>query len=58
MPTTYGSAVFKDFTPQRDATVVTKLRNAGAVIIGKSTMGETRRLSEFRVGTYQELIRP
>jgi len=40
MPTTYGSAVFKDFTPQRDATVVTKLRNAGAVIIGKSTMGE------------------
>ena len=42
MPTTYGSAVFKDFTPQRDATVVTKLRNAGAVIIGKSTMGEDR----------------
>ena len=40
MPTTYGSAVFKDFVPQRDATVVTKLRNAGAVIIGKTTMGE------------------
>ena len=39
MPTTYGSAVFKDFVPQRDATVVTKLRNAGAVIIGKTTMG-------------------
>src|SRR6267378_2348123 len=35
MPTTYGSAVFKDFVPQRDATVVTRLRNAGAVIIGK-----------------------
>src|ERR1700674_895775 len=40
MPTTYGSAVFKDFVPQRDATVVTKLRKAGAVIIGKTTMGE------------------
>ena len=40
MPTTYGSAVFKDFVPQRDATVVTKLRRAGAVIIGKATMGE------------------
>jgi len=40
MPTTYGSAVFKDFVPQRDATVVTKLRKAGAVIIGKATMGE------------------
>ena len=40
MPTTYGSAVFKDFVPRRDATVVTRLRKAGAVIIGKTTMGE------------------
>jgi hypothetical protein len=40
MPTTYGSAVFKDFVPLRDATVMTKLRKAGAVIIGKATMGE------------------
>lgn len=38
--TTYGSAVFKDFVPRRDATIVTRLKNAGAVIIGKSTMGE------------------
>jgi amidase len=40
MITTYGSAVFKDFVPQRNATIVTKLKDAGAVIIGKSTMGE------------------
>ena len=40
MPTTYGSAVFKDFVPQRDATVVNKLRKAGAIIIAKATMGE------------------
>ena len=40
MPTTYGSAVFKDFVPRRDATIVIRLKNAGAVIIGKSTMGE------------------
>jgi amidase len=40
MPTTYGSAVFKEFVPQQDATVVTKLRRAGVVIIGKATMGE------------------
>lgn len=40
MPTTYGSILFKEFVPQRDATVVAKLRQAGAVIIGKSTMGE------------------
>lgn len=40
MPTSYGSAVFKDFTPQREATIVTKLKKAGAVIIAKTTMGE------------------
>ena len=40
IPTTHGFAGFKDFVPQTDATVVTKLRNAGALIIGKATMGE------------------
>ena len=40
MPTTYGSAVFKDFTPQRDATAVQRLEAAGAIIIAKTTMGE------------------
>jgi amidase len=40
MPTTYGSAVFTGFIPPADATVVTRLKNAGAVIIAKTTMGE------------------
>jgi Asp-tRNA(Asn)/Glu-tRNA(Gln) amidotransferase A subunit family amidase len=40
MPTTFGSAVFRDFLPRRDATIVTRLKKAGAVIVGKSTMGE------------------
>jgi len=40
MPTTYGSAVFKDFVPQRDATIVTRLEAAGAIIVAKTTMGE------------------
>jgi amidase len=40
MPTTYGSAVFKDFVPKRDATIVTRLKKAGAVIVAKTTMGE------------------
>src|SRR5215510_7759556 len=40
MPTTYGSVLFKGFTPKRDATVVKKLRTAGAIIIGKTNMGE------------------
>jgi Asp-tRNA(Asn)/Glu-tRNA(Gln) amidotransferase A subunit family amidase len=40
MPTTYGSAIFKDFVPQREATIVTKLKAAGALIIAKANMGE------------------
>ncbi len=40
MPTTYGSAVFEGFVPERDATIVTRLKEAGAIIIGKTTMGE------------------
>src|SRR5207302_2628953 len=40
IPTTYGSAVFKEFVPQRDATIVTKMKKAGAVILGKTNMGE------------------
>ena len=40
MPTTYGSVIFKDFVPRRDATITTKMKKAGAVILGKTTMGE------------------
>jgi amidase len=40
MPTMYGSVLFKDFIPTRDATIVTRLKNAGAVILAKTTMGE------------------
>ena len=40
MPTMYGSVLFKDFIPQRDATIVTRLKKAGAVIVAKTTMGE------------------
>lgn len=40
IPTTYGSILFKGFVPHRDATVITRLQKAGALIIGKTTMGE------------------
>ena len=40
MPTTYGSAVFEGFMSNRDATIVTRMRNAGALILAKTTMGE------------------
>jgi Asp-tRNA(Asn)/Glu-tRNA(Gln) amidotransferase A subunit family amidase len=40
MPTTHGFIGFKDFVPAADATIVTRLKRAGALIIGKATMGE------------------
>src|SRR4051812_16031307 len=40
MPTTYGSAVFKDFVSHRNATIVEKMKAAGALILAKTTMGE------------------
>ena len=40
MPTTLGSVLFKDHMPNRDAHVVSKLKEAGAIFIGKATLGE------------------
>ena len=40
MPTTYGSALFAEFVPERDATIVTRVREAGAIIHAKTNMGE------------------
>lgn len=38
--TTGGSTILKDFVPSEDATVVTKLNEAGAVLLGKLNMSE------------------
>jgi len=40
MPTTLGSLLFKDYFPDRDSFVAEKLRKAGAVLLGKATLGE------------------
>src|SRR5258705_9635926 len=40
MPTTLGSVLFKDYFPDRDSFVADKLRKAGAVLVGKATLGE------------------
>jgi aspartyl-tRNA(Asn)/glutamyl-tRNA(Gln) amidotransferase subunit A len=38
--TTYGSALYRDHVPHVDATVVTRLRQAGAVVLGKHATHE------------------
>ena len=40
MPTTMGSVLFKGHMPGRDCFVVGKMKAAGAIFIGKSTLGE------------------
>ena len=51
MPTTLGTVVFKDYRPPLDAFVVARLKKAGAIILGKTT------LSEFAAGdTYGSLF--
>jgi amidase len=51
MPTTEGTLVFKDYRPTRDAFVVERLRKAGGIILGKTT------LSEFAAGdTYGSMF--
>lgn len=38
IPTTFGSKGFHNYIPDRDATLITSLREAGAVILAKTTM--------------------
>ena len=38
--TTSGTPIFEDFVPEEDATVIAKLKSAGAILLGKLNMTE------------------
>jgi aspartyl-tRNA(Asn)/glutamyl-tRNA(Gln) amidotransferase subunit A len=40
IPTTYGSQIFRDHVPDRTATAVRRLEDAGALVIGKANLHE------------------
>jgi len=40
MPTTLGTLVFKDYRPPRDAFTIDRIKKAGAIILGKTTLSE------------------
>lgn len=40
MPTTLGSVLMQDYFPDKDAFTITKLKEAGAIILAKATLGE------------------
>ena len=54
MPTEYGSPIYAGHRPRADAACVTALRNAGAVIMGKTVTAEA---SRARDGSHSGLLR-
>ncbi len=52
VPATFGSRAFATFVPEEDATAVARLRQAGAVLLGKTNLPELCWAESFRDHPY------
>ncbi len=56
--TTFGSLVYNDFTPDRDALIVERLREAGAIAVGKTNTPEFGAGSQTYNEVFGETLNP
>jgi aspartyl-tRNA(Asn)/glutamyl-tRNA(Gln) amidotransferase subunit A len=58
MPSTAGSKILKGFVSPYNATVVEKIKNAGAIVLGKTNMDEFGMGSSTENSGYQKTLNP